>query len=330
MGSRLFAAATILLLAGPACTPVGDAKADPTKPPNPLKPKVIETNPGPESSLGIKDRGVFPDLDSRIQLPAPHRDPALSAVISVPHQLLVVYVGEIPIKAYPLGGSSKLQFGATTLELRPGDRAELAPLLASSRRRVLPRGDSMPGGDRDGDGIPNILDLSIGAQKTAVNGAKYGAGYIRIPYPGGDVPRDVGVCTDVVIRAARNAGLDLQHELYIDIGKSPRSYPMVKKRNRHIDHRRVRTLLPYFRRHWDQRTKALADTSDPLRPGDIVFMDTMSWKRGPDHIGIVSHRKGPSGHPLVINNWTDGFETSEMDLLPSIPVTHRFRFPSAR
>jgi uncharacterized protein YijF (DUF1287 family) len=54
-------------------------------------------------------------------------------------------------------------------------------------------------------------------------------------------------------------------------------------------------------------------------------MDTFPSRSGPDHIGIVSDRRGPSGHPLIINNWTDGHVTSEMDLLGFVPVTHRFR-----
>jgi uncharacterized protein YijF (DUF1287 family) len=100
---------------------------------------------------------------------------------------------------------------------------------------------------------------------------------------------------------------------------------MVKRGNPHIDHRRVKTILPYFERHWDRRGAELDDPKDPLRPGDVVFMDTFPSKSGPDHIGIVSDEIGPSGLPLVINSWTDGFRTSEMDLLPGVPVTHRFR-----
>ena len=100
---------------------------------------------------------------------------------------------------------------------------------------------------------------------------------------------------------------------------------MVKKANPNIDHRRVKTMLPYFKRQWEEHTIELDDKDDPLRPGDIVFMDTFPKRRGPDHIGVVSNRRGDSGHLLVINNWTDGFKTSEMDLLSYVPLTHRFR-----
>ena len=160
------------------------------------------------------------------------------------------------------------------------------------------------------------------------NADAYTEGYVQIPYPMGDVPRTMGVCTDVIVRAARNAGLDLQAELHRDIARAPRAYPMVKGRgNASIDHRRVRTLLPYFKRHWQARSVALDDPADPLRPGDVVFMDTLA-KAGPDHIGVVSDRLAPSGRPMIINNWTNGTVTADMDLLDFVPVTHRFRFPS--
>lgn len=177
--------------------------------------------------------------------------------------------------------------------------------------------------DADGDTIADQLDILLGAKKAALAAAPYGSPYRRLSYPLGDVPRTEGVCTDVVIRALRNAGLDLQQLVHEDIARAPRAYPMVRRANANIDHRRVKTLLPYFRRHW------LALSADPGRlqdwlPGDVVFMDTLA-KPGPDHIGIVSDRLGPSGKPLIINSWTDGYVTAEMDLLPGVPVTHRFR-----
>jgi len=105
---------------------------------------------------------------------------------------------------------------------------------------------------------------------------------------------------------------------------------MIKKTkgaDANIDHRRVGTLLPYFKKHWNQRKAALDDKDDPLKPGDIVLMDTFPSRSGPDHIGIISDQIGDSGHPLVINNWTNGTVTSEMDLLGSVPVLYRFRLP---
>jgi uncharacterized protein YijF (DUF1287 family) len=153
--------------------------------------------------------------------------------------------------------------------------------------------------------------------------------YIPLKYPGGDVDRSMGVCTDVVIRAVRNAGLDLQKELHEDIAKRRASYPMIKRgADASIDQRRVGTLLPYFKKHWESHTAALDDASDPYRPGDIILMDTFPSRSGPDHIGIVSDVLAPSGLPFIINNWTTGTVTSEMDLLTFVPVLYRFRLPS--
>jgi uncharacterized protein YijF (DUF1287 family) len=280
----------------------------------------------------VVDRGIFSDLDARVQieLPAAVSAGAASATIDRARGLVVLYHRGWPFKVYPLGGDSELTVGAHRLALRAGDRDELAPLLDAGRVRELGRGDAPAPGDGDEDGIPDPLDLLIGGHKNRLNAAVYGGGYMMIDFPGGDVPRDMGVCTDVIIRAARNAGLDLQSELQREIRRAPRAFPMVRRPNAHIDHRRVKTLVPYFERRWDRRRAALDDPEDPLRPGDVVFMDTFPNKSGPDHVGIVSDRMGESGLPLVINSWTDGYRASEMDLLGFVPVTHRFRYPSSR
>jgi uncharacterized protein YijF (DUF1287 family) len=295
------------------------------------KPRAGSAGGARETSLGVVDRGIFSDLDAQVQieLPADRSRGAASAVVDRGRKLLVLYQRGWPVKVYPLGGPAELAVGPVRLALRPGDRAELAPLLDPARVRELAAGQAPPG-DADGDGIPDPLDLLLGGHKNRLNAAPYTGGYTLIDYPGGDVPRDTGVCTDVIVRAARNAGLDLQVEVQREIRAAPRAFPMVKRPNANIDHRRVKTLLPYFERRWDRRRAALDDPADPLRPGDVVFMDTFASRPGPDHIGVVSDRRGPSGMPLVINSWTDGFRASEMDLLPVVPVTHRFRFPSRR
>ncbi len=279
-----------------------------------------------ETCLGVADKGIWGDLDDRVQiaLPAKLSKDRVSAKVDAANKLLVLSIDGFPRKSYPLGGPAKLAVGSRTLELRPGDAKELAPLLVADRMidATAPKNR-----DRDGDGIPDPLDVFIGAKKTVLNGAAYTEGWTDIhQYPGGDVPRNQGVCTDVVVRAVRNAGIDLQKEVHEDLKRARAAYPK-RAGSWQIDQRRVLTLLPYFQRHWQKRSAKLDDPSDPLRPGDVIFMDTFPKRSGPDHIGIISDTIGESGLPLVINNWTVGYSTSEMDLLSFVPVTHRYRLP---
>ncbi|HEX4420632.1 MAG TPA: DUF1287 domain-containing protein [Kofleriaceae bacterium] len=282
----------------------------------------------PEANLGVADKGIWSDLDDHIQitLPAGLTADQVTARIDAAHHLLVLSIDGVARKAYPLGGPAALSIGDQTLALRPGDRAELAPLLTADH---LTTGAAAH--DRDGDGIPDPLDLLIGAKKTVANADAYTAEaeqYISMRYPMGDVPRTIGVCTDVIIRAVRNAGIDIQKELHEDIRRARTAYPMVKGAgDPSIDQRRVGTLLPYFQRHWESHTPKLDDPADPLRPGDIILMDTFPSRPGPDHIGILSDHVDAQGLPLVINNWTDGTVTAEMDLLTFVPVLYRFRLP---
>jgi uncharacterized protein YijF (DUF1287 family) len=286
----------------------------------------------------VSDRGIWPDLDDKIhiRLPADLTAARVSARLDSKRALLVLAIDGFPRKVYPLTGAATLEVGPHALALRPGDRAELAGLLSAERltEAAAPaapaaRGrGAAPRGDADGDGIPDPLDVLLGAKKTVHNAAAYTEGYITMRFPMGDVPREIGVCTDVIVRAVRNAGVDLQKALHDDILRARAAYPMIKERpDPQIDHRRVATLLPYFKRHWVRHTEKLDDPKDPLRPGDVLFMDTFPSRSGPDHVGIVSDTIGPAGLPMVINNWTNGTVTAEMDLLTFVPVLHRFRLP---
>ncbi len=321
-GRLLLASALFLACDGPESA-LAEAPQSRLSPITPITSKT----PVPEQKLGVKDLGIFADLDNRLQLElsVEAKGPKIWGLHDRGRGLLTVYQGDWPLKIYPTEGPGSVAREELGLSLRPGDYQELKPHLLGKSIKLLAKGESPQPGDADKDGIADPLDLLIGAHKTVLNGANYGGGYRRIPYPQGDIPREDGVCTDVVVRAVRNLGLDIQEELQIDIKNRPRAFPMVKKRNANIDHRRVKTLLPYFKKQWDLRSGDLDDLDDPWRPGDIVFMDTFPNRKGPDHIGVLSNTRAPSGRLMVINNWTNGFSTSEMDLLGSIPVTHRFR-----
>jgi uncharacterized protein YijF (DUF1287 family) len=251
-----------------------------------------------------RDKGVFSDLDEKVPLevPAPSADDRPARLqIDDGRGLATVYYGSDPVGLY-------------RWPLAPEARAKL-PAAIEERHGAPPASE-----DRDGDGIVDRLDIVRGAKKLTVNKAAYHEAYRGMRYPGGDVPRSEGVCTDTIVRALRNAGIDLQREVHDDIVAGRRAYPMVEKLDPNINHRRVKTILVWFKRH----AKVLAAGED-YQPGDVVFFDTFPQKPGAEHVGIVSDTRGRDGKYLVVNNWTDGYVDSEMPLLSSIAVTDHFR-----
>jgi len=129
----------------------------------------------------------------------------------------------------------------------------------------------------------------------------YDPSYYSLPYPGGDVPADRGVCTDVVIRAYRAMGIDLQKEVHEDMRNHFAFYPKnwgLKTTDRNIDHRRVPNLMVFFSRHGTQLSPS--SNSNDYLPGDIV-----AWNlgRGITHIGIVASQKTPDNRrPMIVHN----------------------------
>jgi len=155
---------------------------------------------------------------------------------------------------------------------------------------------------------------------------RYDPRYERIAYPNGDVPLERGVCTDVVIRAYRTMGVDLQALVHQDMSKAWNVYPklwQLKAPDRNIDHRRVPNLATYFKRH-GTALKASRDGRD-YQPGDIV---TWRLANGRPHIGIVADKKGWTGAPLVIHNIGAG--TKEENVLFSYEITGHYRWKPAR
>ena len=135
--------------------------------------------------------------------------------------------------------------------------------------------------------------LSASALELTKDRVMYDPSYFCIPYPGGDVPADRGVCTDVVIRAYRKMGIDLQKEVHEDMRANFAKYPNtwgLKTTDRNIDHRRVPNLMVFFARHGE--TLSLSTNATDYFPGDIVC-----WRlnNGATHIGIVSGEKNRKG-----------------------------------
>ena len=150
----------------------------------------------------------------------------------------------------------------------------------------------------------------------------YDPAYVQLSYPGGDVAPDRGVCTDVVIRALRVQGLDLQRSVHEDMRANFAAYPALWRAtatDRSIDHRRVPNLRRWFERQgWSQPVSA--DAAD-YRAGDVVTWDL---GRGQTHIGIVSDRRSwDRRRPLILHNIARG--TQEEDVLFAYTVTGRYR-----
>jgi len=126
----------------------------------------------------------------------------------------------------------------------------------------------------------------------------YNSGYFVIKYPNGDIPRDKGVCTDVLIRAYRKLGIDLQKEVHEDMKANFEKYPKMwglTKPDKNIDHRRVPNLMVFFSRHGE--VKPISNKSEDYLPGDIVCWDLGS---GISHIGIVVNKKSTDRKRFLI------------------------------
>lgn len=152
----------------------------------------------------------------------------------------------------------------------------------------------------------------------------YDPAYRKIAYPGGDLPLETGVCTDVVIRAFRSAhGLDLQKLVHEDMKSDFRAYPQIwglKGPDRNIDHRRVPNLQTYFkRRGW---SRPIGEKAADFEAGDIV---TCLVAGNRPHIMIVSDRIRADGTPLVIHNIGAG--AHEEEGLFSFKLTGHYRRP---
>jgi len=144
-------------------------------------------------------------------------------------------------------------------------------------------------------------DLIAAATAQIGRTIRYDGNYVPLAYPMGDVPVDRGVCTDVVVRAFRRVGIDLQKEVHEDMQRAFRAYPHIwglRRPDANIDHRRVPNLMCFFARHG--KAVAITTVGVDYRPGDIV-----AWRLpdGRPHIGLVANEAAAvATRRLIIHN----------------------------
>lgn len=147
--------------------------------------------------------------------------------------------------------------------------------------------------------------LSDAALELTKDKVVYDPAYYSIPYPNGDVPAGKGVCTDVIIRAYRKLGTDLQKKIHEDMRANFSKYPKkwgMKKTDRNIDHRRVLNQATFFSRFGT--VKKISDKGEDYLPGDIVTWDLGG---GITHVGIVTDRMSrDKKRPLIVHNIGQG------------------------
>ncbi|MEK7725120.1 MAG: DUF1287 domain-containing protein [Acidobacteriota bacterium] len=173
----------------------------------------------------------------------------------------------------------------------------------------------------DNEAIKKVLESAV--EQTTLT-KTYDPAYVVLPYPNGDVPIEKGVCTDVVIRGFRKAGVDLQKEVHEDMKRNFSVYPKkwgLKSADSNIDHRRVPNLQTYFTRKG--KSLPITDKSENYKPGDVVAWDLDG--KGMTHIGLVSNIWSESTKRyLIIHNIGGG--TQAEDRLLDWKVIGHFRY----
>lgn len=199
-------------------------------------------------------------------------------------------------------------------------------LLAGCRPQPDGTETSPPPPQAASEAAPQVVSPPLVAAARAQIGVttRYDPAYFSLPYPNGDPPLDRGVCTDVVIRALRTQGVDLQQRIHEDMRGNFAAYPQLwglSRADRSIDHRRVPNQMRWFKRQgWELPISTLAD--------DYAAGDIVAWKlngNGLLHVGIVSDRRLDDGTPLVLHNIAHG--TQEQDLLFRHTIIGHYRMP---
>lgn len=158
-----------------------------------------------------------------------------------------------------------------------------------------------------------LQKLAFAAIDRTHHSVRYVSSYVRIPYPGGDVPADTGVCTDEIIRIYRAVGIDLQKEVHEDMVQNFSAYPHRLQSNTarpdsNIDHRRVPNLMVFFTRKGE--SLSVGSRAEDYQPGDLVTWDLGG---GVPHIGMVvdTHTSGTGRH-MIVHNIGEGPKMEDM------------------
>lgn len=170
--------------------------------------------------------------------------------------------------------------------------------------------------DFNGNGTDDYTDFLLGARKDAENHPKYDGSYLD----GGFPPDNIGVCTDVIWRAFKNAGYNLREMVDCDIAKRPEAYTAVERPDKNIDFRRVKNLHVFFEEYAVPLTTDINEIGE-WQAGDIVIFDNDK------HIGMISDKRNKDGQPYVIHN--GGQPKREEDYLDRAKVIAHYRFDAA-
>ncbi len=198
-----------------------------------------------------------------------------------------------------------------------------APLTAANKSLAKPTGGlsltaSAPGALATAD---RIRALVAAAKSQIGRTTQYDPAYVALAYPGGDVPLQTGVCTDVVIRAFRAVGSDLQVSVHEDMLRHFSAYPATGRTtpDANIDHRRVKNLATFFARAGASAPQS--QIAGDYAPGDIVMWDVS----GLAHTGLVVDDLVPgTDRHMIVHNIGDGAQ--EEDILFAFPITGHFRY----
>ena len=176
------------------------------------------------------------------------------------------------------------------------------------------------------------LQLAAAAMKSAGADIVYNGAYTSLSYPFGDVPAGQGGCTDVVIRAYRGVGVDLQKRIHEDMKAGFAAYPSrrvwgLTRPDRNIDHRRVLNMVTFFK--GQEAALPVTDLAADYLPGDLVYWNVPKYGGGvTPHMGVVTAVKTSQGEPMIVHHLS-GKPLLE-NVLFAWPVKGHFRYQVAK